>query len=376
MSEEAGEKSLPPTPKRRQDAARRGDVLRSRDLATAVAFGTGAAGLLVVGPWMVGSLLGGARRAMVFDTRDLAGFDAARAMLPPLLTVMQPLLLLGGSVALATLAVQLACGEGRFVPANLSFKVARLDPLAGMRRMLGLHGVVELGKSLVKLLVLLSFAWGWGIGHLAKLFAIARSPLEAQVAIAWHAIGALLLYLSAGLVLVAFIDWPIEWLRRNNRLKMTQQEARDEHKETEGSPEKKAAVRQRQRSMARGGVIRAVNEADLILVNPAHFAVALVYDTARASAPVLLAKGRDGRALAMRDLAAELGKPVLEYPALTRAVYFTTQEHQMVREELYAAIATVLAFVMALKRGERRKRPQVHLPPAFRYDAAGKAQIA
>jgi flagellar biosynthetic protein FlhB len=153
---------------------------------------------------------------------------------------------------------------------------------------------------------------------------------------------------------------------------MSLQDMREEQKEAEGSPEMKSARRQRQRDLARGGVAKAMQDAQFVIVNPLHFAVALTYDPARAPAPVVLAKGRGETALAMREIAGEQGLPLLEYPQLARAVYFTTRENQMVREELYVAIAALVAFVMALKRGQRPRRPVVAVPRELCFDGDGK----
>ena len=162
--------------------------------------------------------------------------------------------------------------------------------------------------------------------------------------------------------------------RRLMRLKMTLQEVRDEMKETDGAPEKKAAIKDRQRKIAMGGLIPAMKEAQFILTNPTHFAVALAYDPAKAPAPILLAKGRGDKALAMRELAAEYELPVMEYPALARSVFYTIREKQMIREEHYVAIAAILAFVLAIKRGEKRERPKVAVPVTVRFDADGRPE--
>jgi flagellar biosynthetic protein FlhB len=164
----------------------------------------------------------------------------------------------------------------------------------------------------------------------------------------------------------------VQWLRRMLRLRMSHQELRDESKEAEGSPEKKQAIRQRQRLYAGGAVAKAMREAQFVLTNPSHFAVAMTYDPARAAAPLVLAKGRGDKALAMRQLAAELGVPALECPALARSVYFTTRENQVIREELYAAVAAVLAFVFSLKRGEAAQLPPIEVPLALRFDGEGR----
>jgi flagellar biosynthetic protein FlhB len=165
-------------------------------------------------------------------------------------------------------------------------------------------------------------------------------------------------------------------VRRYMRLRMSHQEVRDEHKEQEGSPENKAHIRQRQRAMAMGGLQRAMRDAQFVITNPTHYSVALLYDPDRAGAPIVLAKGRGEKALAMRELARELDVPLLEIPALARSVYFTTRENQVIREELYAAVAGVLGFVMALKRGETRALPPVFVPLELRYDPEGRPDPA
>ena len=148
---------------------------------------------------------------------------------------------------------------------------------------------------------------------------------------------------------------------------------KDEHKEQDGSPEAKAHRRQRQRQIAMGSIARAMRDAQFILTNPTHFAVVMTYDPSLAPAPVVLAKGRGDKALAIRELAAEHGVPVLEFPALARSVYYTTRERQMIREELYAAVAGILAFVFSLKRGETPQAPHIEVPIELRYDPDGRA---
>jgi flagellar biosynthetic protein FlhB len=372
MSEDAGEKTLAPTEKRKRDAAKNGDVLRSRELATAAAMLAGVAWLKWAGPWLFRILSGTLTSGLTFSHADVVEFSPGHLLLAATVAVLPPVLVLGAAVAFASIASQLGFGEGRWLPGNLAPKASRLNPLSGLKRMFGLQGLVELGKSLAKAGLLGVIAWYWGRGHLHQLFALADAPLPAQLASAWDAITSLLFALTFGLVLIAGIDFPVQWVRRFMRLRMSQQEVRDEHKETEGSPEKKAAIRQRQRQLAMGGVARAMREAQFVITNPTHFSVALLYDPDRASAPIVLAKGRGEKALAMRELARELDVPLLEYPALARSVYFTTRENQVIREELYAAVAGVLGFVMGLKRGETRPLPPVHVPIELRYDPEGK----
>ena len=163
-------------------------------------------------------------------------------------------------------------------------------------------------------------------------------------------------------------------IERNKRLKMSFQDLKDENKQTEGSPEMKMARRQRQRDLSRGSVGKAMRDAQFLVVNPMHFAVALTYDPARAPAPIVLAKGRGETAMAMREMAMEMELPVLQYPQLARALYFTTRANQMVREELYIAIAALVAFVLSLKRGEHPVMPAVEVPEDLRFDADGRPE--
>ena len=336
----------------------------------------GLAALVLTGPWLLAGLEQAMRAGVSFDKAELARFTPLTMVVLAMKAVLPPVLAIGLTVLAATAASQLLFGEGRWVGANLAPKASRLDPLAGLGRMFGVHGLIELGKGLLKLSLLGALAWWWAAGQIGALLGLGRGDLETQLGAAWQAGLQLLTVLAAGLVLIALVDWPIQYVRRQNRLKMTHQEMRDEAKEAEGSPERRAAQRQRQRELARGGVARAVKEAQFVLVNPSHFAVALAYDPALAPAPVVLAKGRGEKAMAMRDLAAEYAVPVLEYPALARSVYFTTRENQVIREELYVAIAALVAFVMALKRGDHPPRPQVDVPVALRFDADGRLSQA
>ena len=369
----SGEKTFAPTEKRRRDAALKGDVLRSRELATAVAVLAGAVWLRFAGPWMLAQLSGAARAGLSWDRALIEDFNPDAALLALLWAVLPPVLVLAAGVLLAVATTQLVLADGRWVGANALPKGSRLNPLSGIKRMFGAQGWIEVAKGLLKIALLGAIAWGWARGRLETLLGLGRgASLHHQLAIAWEALTSLLFALAAGLIVIALIDFPVQWLRRMLRLKMSSQELRDEHKEAEGSPERKMAQRQRQRQYASGAVAKAMREAQFVLTNPSHFAVAMAYDPARAPAPIVLAKGRGDKALAMKDLARELAVPTLEYPGLARSVYFTTRENQVIREELYAAVAAVVAFVLSLRRGEHPPAPHVEVPVALRFDAAGR----
>ncbi|WP_225205637.1 EscU/YscU/HrcU family type III secretion system export apparatus switch protein [Novosphingobium huizhouense] len=375
MAESAGEKTFAPSAKRKKDAARNGDVLRSRELTTAVSILIGAVWLRLAGPWVLTALGETAKRGLVWDRASLDDFTPGTLIVQALQAVLPPVFALGGLILLFSLAAQLGPGgEGRWVASNLAPKASRINPMSGFKRMVGPQGWIEIVKGLAKLALLGTIAWSWLHGRLATLLGLGSGEVVGQLSYAWDSLLSLLFALGGGLIVIALIDFPIQWVRRFLRLRMSLQEMKDEHKESEGSPERKAAIRQRQRDIAMGGLQKAMREAQFVVTNPTHFSVALAYDPQRASAPIVLAKGRGEKALAMRELAAELRVPTLEYPALARAVYFTTRENQTIREELYAAVASVLAFVLSLKRGETPARPRIDVPIELRFDAEGRLE--
>jgi flagellar biosynthetic protein FlhB len=374
LAEQEGEKSFAPTEKRKKDAAKNGDVLRSKDLATAIGVLVGAIWLKFAGPWMMDALEDTLRASFTLDRGAIEDFAPAKLLTGAMVTVLPPLFLLGLMVLAASVFSQIGLSDGRWIPSNLAPKASRINPLSGLKRMFGPQGWIELAKGLAKLLLLGAIAWSWASGRIAEMIGLGQGDIHSQLVTAWDTITSLAFALAGGLTVIALVDFPIQWVRRFLRLRMTLQEVKDEHKDAEGSPEKKAAIRGRQRQLAMGAMQQAMQKAQFVITNPTHFSVAMVYDPDLAPAPVVLAKGRGEKALAMRELAAELGVPTLEIPPLARSVYFTTRENQMIREDLYAAVASVLAFVLSLKRGERVQMPAIDLPIHMRFDAEGRSE--
>lgn len=375
MAEEtSGEKTFAPSEKRKRDAAKNGDVLRSRELTTALGVLAGAAWLRLAGPWMFSELDGTLRAGLTWDRAAIEDFSPGPLLMAALVAALPPVLVLGAMVLSASLGSQIGFGDGVWVGGNVAPKASRLNPMSGFKRMFGMQGLIELGKGLAKLALLGSIAYSWMNGRIAALVGIGHGQFNGQLAYAWDALVSMLFALASGLVVIALIDYPIQWVRRYMRLQMSYEDIKNESKEAEGSPEKKGMIRNRQRQIAMGGMHKAMSEAQFVITNPTHFSVALAYDPAKADAPIVLAKGRGEKALAMRQMAAEMALPTLEYPALARSVYFTTRENQVIREELYAAIASVLAFVFSLKRGETPPRPNIDVPVALRFDAEGRAE--
>jgi flagellar biosynthesis protein FlhB len=188
-----------------------------------------------------------------------------------------------------------------------------------------------------------------------------------------HVFTTTVLVMAGLLVVIAMIDVPAQIFQRMRRLRMTKQDVKDEHKQTEGSPELKGAMRRRQIETARNSTRKVMADATMVLTNPTHFAVALRYRPEIDAAPVVLAKGRGATAEAIRELAGEHDVPMLSYPQLTRALYYTSRPGQIIREDLYMAVATILAFVFNLDQAlaSGQTQPDVDIPTGMRFDASG-----
>ena len=371
MAEEFGEKTEAPTPKRRKGAREKGDILRSRELATALVMLAGVAWLIMLG----GNLLAACQALMAesfrFDVRDVEDFSPWRPLVQAGWHLLPSLAGLFAITIVAAILSQAGLGSLGFNASLLAPKASRVNPASGLKRIFGMQGWTELGKSLLKILLLGAIgAWMlWKAQHMT--IGLAAADLPNAIAALGGTLMAILIAMAVGLALIAGIDVPIQLIRLLAKLRMSKQEVKDEHKESEGSPEAKANIRQRQRAMLGRSVKKAVAEAHVVLTNPTHFAVALRYDRGRDQVPVVVAKGRGATALAIRELASDVALPVLEYPALARAVYYTSREGQEVRDDLYLAIATVLAFVFGLNAQAGGTQPPIDIPGTARFDENG-----
>ncbi|WP_174274707.1 flagellar type III secretion system protein FlhB [Sphingomonas bacterium] len=369
------QKTEAPTPKRRRDAAEKGDVLRSRELGTALVVLSGAAWVALAGPWMIGACEEVLRRGLRFDHGIIESFDPGRAILALLFPVAMPLAALFAMTLVAAVGTPAMLGSLGFRWGAMSFDGAKLDPLAGLRRIFGMQGVFELGKSLAKVVVLGLVAYWLLRSRMPDIMGMGRGDTRAAFAQLGHAFTLAFLVMALGLAAIAGMDIPTQMIQRARRLRMTKQEIKDENKQTEGSPETKGAQKRRQREMLSGSARKAVREATVVLTNPTHFAVALRYRPGFDAAPIVVAKGRDETARAIRELADADAVPILNYPQLTRAIYYTSRAGQLVRDDLYIAVATVLAFVFNLDRAmaDGVVQPRVEVPAAARFDEQGRA---
>lgn len=359
-----------PTPRRREQALEKGDRIFSRDLATATA---GLAGILWL--WAEVDMLAirlstGLSNALTLAPADLARFAPLERALEMVAPLGAPLLLLGAVLALAAGVGQAASGGVGFVPDVLAPKASRIDPLAGFKRLFGSRGLIELAKSILKAAMLLGLSAWFLRARQHELAGLSALPFESAVQQAARLVGLLLLWLGGGLALIAAADLPVQLFQWLKKLRMSKQDIKDEYKQQEGSPEMKAAIRRASREALRRSNRTAMTEAAVVITNPTHFAVALRYRPESDPAPTIVARGRGVVAEVIRELAAAQGTPILSYPSVSRALYFTGKVGQFVRPDLYTAVATILAFV--LRMGASGDPPPAEAPPGARYDESGR----
>lgn len=372
--QDKSQKTELPTPKKLRDAAEKGDVLASRELGTALVVTVGAAWIAFAGPAMVGSLETMVRDGLSFGFEDVRTFDPAGAALRLIAIIAIPLVGLFALTMFAAIGAPALLGSLGFRGKAIGFKASKMNPASGLKRIFGLQGLMELGKSLLKVLLIGSLAIWLLMGELPGLIGLGTRDTRAAIYSLGGTFVFTILLMAGALIFIALIDVPMQMLQRTRRLKMSKQEIKDEHKQQEGSPEVKGHLRAKQREVARRSVQKAMGEATVVLTNPTHFAVALRYKQGSDPAPILLARGRGVTAEAIRELAAENNVPMLSYPELTRAIYYTTRAGQFVREDLYLAVATVLAFVFNLEaaRAAGHVQPSVDVPAEARFDADGR----
>jgi flagellar biosynthetic protein FlhB len=373
---EKDQKTEQPTAKKLADSMREGDVLMSRELATALMMLAAAGWIVAAGGWFVQSAGELVRRGLTLTAADVADFAPAEALMRNGAEILLPLVSLFALALGAAIAGPALLGSFGWRGKALAFKGSRMNPLAGLKRMFGMQGATELGKALAKVLLLGTIGYWLVARSLPAIMTMAQADLLAAVGLAGQAVGHAMLMMAGGLVVIALIDVPVQWFQRNKRLMMSKQEVKDEMRQTDGAPELKQAQRQRAHEILSGSARKAVSEATVVLTNPTHFSVALRYRPGVDAAPVVVARGRGDVALSIRELARDANVPLLEYPQLTRAIYFTARAGRVIPEELFVAVATVLAFVFQLERmvAEGTAPPAVDVPSSHRFDPEGRRQ--
>lgn len=372
MAEEkpADERTEAPTQRRKEQAREKGDRLASRDLATAAAGIAGALWLWGWGSDLAAGLADLMRSGLALGPADLVAFAPVERGVSLLTGLALPLALLGGLVVVAAVIGQGATGGLGFTPELLVPKPERLNPLNGVKRLFGSQGLIELVKAIAKAGLLLGLSFLILRRNLPVIAGLSAMPLDAAVGAAAGIALSLLLWLSVGLAVIAGADLPLQIIQWIRKLRMSREDVKEEYKQQEGSPEVRAALRRAARDALKRSSRAAMADATVVLTNPTHFAVALRYRPDLDSAPAIVARGRGLVADVIRELAADQGVPVLSYPSVARALYFTGRVGGLVRPDLYAAVATILAFV--LRVGAQGEAPPAEAPASARYDENGR----
>jgi flagellar biosynthetic protein FlhB len=357
VSEDRSQRTEPATPSRLDEARKEGQVAVSRDVQHVI--GMAAiwlalmAGLGAMLARDVAALAGELWRAAADPPGSVAGYQAAFAHAAGALApVLLPLL---GVAALAGLGGGLAQTGLLWRPQLVAPRWERISLVQGLRRMLELDRWVELTKALLVVALVCAAAAWWIAPRLPLLFAWLRMPAPQSSAEIAGELARLMLTLLAVLVPLAAADAAWRRFRLAQRLRMTKQEVRDEARQREGDPQARARHRTRHRQLSRSRMIAAVAAADVVIANPTHFAVALRYDVSRASAPEVLAKGRDRVALRIRAAAEQHGVPVVEDKPLARVLHDSCEIGRAIPENLFQAVAEVLAYVYRLAPHRARR---------------------
>ncbi|WP_311224168.1 MULTISPECIES: EscU/YscU/HrcU family type III secretion system export apparatus switch protein [unclassified Acidovorax] len=364
------DKSLPATEQKLRQARKEGQASRSRDLSHIAILGMGAASVLWLTPYLIEHLQRALAKQLTFDA---ATVHASGTMMDRLVEMTLIGLLASGAFAGLTIlaAVGSAIGSGgwifSFKPISPQFN--RLNPLSGFMNLFSKQQMVTVSKMVLMTGILASVAWNFMSSSIEKvaMLVLQPSPVAIRQAAEWVTSGMVLLLLVV--FVAAVIDVPLQAFFFKSKQKMSHEEVKQEHKQSEGSPEVKNRIRQKAREIANGASLANVPKADFVVMNPTHYAVALKYDEATMNAPQVISKGTDLLAFRIRELANQHSIPVLQSPMLARALYANAELEQAIPAQLYAAVAQVLAYVYRLKaalRGEGRmpdQQPDPFVPP-------------
>lgn len=371
------EKSEEPTGKRLSKAREEGQVPRSKELNTAATLIVGSGSLIIFGGYVSQTIIGMTKHSFAFDrTMAMDPTYMISALGGATRESMLALVPFFVCMILSALIPPNLLGGWNFATKSLTPNLSNLNPIKGLKKVFSVRGLVEMLKAIAKILVVGSVGifllYGMqgdilGIGHESL-----RQALDHSLTIfLWSAFA-----LCLSTLLIALIDMPYQVYDHKKKLKMTKQQVKDENKDSEGNPQVKGRIRQIQIQLARSRMMAAVPEADVVITNPTHYAVALKYDTEGGGAPQLLAKGTDQIAFQIREIADAHGVPIVRSPKLARAIFHTTELEQEIPSGLYMAVAQVLAYVFHLKNFRARKgqRPQMpeNLPIPDGMDPLGR----
>ncbi|MFT5879622.1 MAG: flagellar biosynthetic protein FlhB [Moritella sp.] len=357
MAEKDGqEQTEDATEKKLTQAREKGQVMRSKELATTLVLTASGAAFLAFGDALARALSQTMTR--LFNLRREEIFDPD-ALLEIVSTSIQPLIwpLLGIMLAgfVAGILGNVLLGGLVFSGESIRPKASKMSPVAGIKRMMGPQAMVELVKSIGKVAVVVTVALLVLKTQFLQIMEFSLQPLKISIIEALDFLSNIFIWLCASLVIIVAIDVPYQFWKHAKELRMTKQEVKDEMKDVNGNPQLKGKIRQMQMEVSQRKMMVDVPDADVIITNPTHYSVALKYEKEGASAPKVVAKGADEMAFRIREMGRNHAVPILESAALTRAIYHTTEIEEAIPEGLFVAVAQILAYVYQLEQFKQRK---------------------
>ncbi|MCC2606194.1 flagellar biosynthesis protein FlhB [Planctobacterium marinum] len=369
------DKSEEPTAKRLEDSRKKGQLARSRELSTVLVLIFSAVTLFFLAEGIGRALLGIMHR--FFDLSHDEAYDythmlnslgwALDAIAVPILTFLL-------IVSAAGVYGSIALGGFNFTWYTASFRASNLSPINGLKRMFGVNGLVELLKAIAKFGIVAAVTYVMLAYYMEEALHLDQELFPNSLFHALDLIGWTFIIICCALIPIAAFDVPYQSYTHNEQMKMSKQEVKDERKNAEGDPQVKGRIRRLQYQAAARRMMQEVPKADVVVTNPTHYSVALKYDQEGNRAPYVVAKGADELAMHIRKIAEGNGVPLLASPALTRAIYYTTEIDEEIPEKLFQAVAQVLAYVYQLKRFKsgRGHRPKplakdLPIPPELRH---------
>lgn len=349
-NQDGTEKSEEPSSKRIEDARKKGQIPRSKELTTVLMTLSAALFLLFYGAVMIEDISSILGKGLSFD-RDIAYdqqklFGLIIAIVQASIFMVLPFILL--MVFIAIVAPTLL-GGWSFSTQAMAPKLSKLNPASGIKRMFSANALLELFKALAKFSLVIAMAIFFIYTVFSEILGLGIEPLKSALGHSGELIIKAFIFVSLSLLIVAAIDVPFQLWNHNRQLKMTKQEVKEEFKQQEGNPEVKGRIRQVQREMSQARMMQKVPEADVVITNPTHFAVALKYDSGSMQEPVVLAMGADFMAAQIRTIAIENEISIVEAPPLARALYYNAEVDRPIPYDLFKAVASVLAYVYQLK---------------------------
>lgn len=346
----AGEKTEKATPKKRNDARKKGQVLQSREISSAMVLMFVFVTVRILGSNIYNQITSYTKYVLT-EYPQLENFsDVLPRMFVDSVTVI---LKIAGPILAVALLAGTAASYAQvgflFTLETLSVKFSRINPLTGMKRIFSMRGLVELLKSVLKIIIIGYVAYAYINSQAADMLRTMDMDVMAIASFIGQTTLNVAIRICVALVLLGILDYAYQWWEYEKSLRMSKQEVKEEYKQTEGNPEIKSKIKQKQRQLSLRRMMQEVPKADVVITNPTHFACAIKYDSGVALAPVVVAKGQDYLALRIKETARENNVEIVENKVLARTIYETVDIGEAIPQELYQAVAEILAFVYSLK---------------------------